>query len=165
MTDRSICNACGLRFTEEPVGEDTCPECGGPLRRMALLEAWVDRWLAPPPQVSSDMHHRHLQLIELLWTANDRGREFYELANLDGVSYSRFVRRVTDVVCQGLAEGWIEAEIPLAPIPDDRHYKIHYHEPQRFADAVIAAFKPRRAPRPADERTNGHALDDPPRIG
>ena len=143
MARRIVCDACGLRIWRDEVAESACAECGGRLREMARLEGLVDRWFAPPPQVASAMHRRHLQLVELLWTADGRGREFYELAKPKRVSYDRFVERVTELVCRGLAEGWIRAEIPPAPIPDDRAYRIRFSEPERFADEVLALFAPR----------------------
>ncbi len=139
---RLICDTCGLRVWKVPRPEAVCEECGGPLRAMARLEHLVDRWFAPPEQVASRMHRRHMQLIELMWTADERGREFYDLMRPKGISYDRFVDRVTEVICQGLAEGWIEAQIPATPVPDDRAYAIHYRDPQRFADEVEAVLRP-----------------------
>ena len=144
---RIICDACGLRLWPEQVAGSACPECGGALRPMARLEALVDRWFAPLPQVASALHRRHLQLVELMWTADGRGHEFYDLVRPKGVSYDRFVDRVNEIVCKGLAEGWISAEIPPAPVPDDRAYQIHFARPDRFADEVMTAFtQPGAAP-------------------
>lgn len=152
---RLICDRCGLRPAPEQVPEGVCPECGGTVRPMARLEGLVDRWFAPPPQVASAMHRRHLQLVELIWTADGRGREFYELLHPKGVSYDRFVDRVTDVVCQGLAEGWIAIDLPPAPVPDDSAYTIHFRDPDRFAERVLATL----GNRPADRRPREAAQD------
>jgi hypothetical protein len=141
---RLICDRCGLRPAPELVHGSVCPECAGPVREMARLESLVDRWVAPPPQVASAMHRRHLQLVELIWTADGRGREFYEVLHPKGISYDRFVDRVTQVVCKGLAEGWIEIDLPPAPVPDDRAYQIQFRDPDRFAGEVLASFAPRQ---------------------
>ncbi len=141
-SSRLICDACGLRFDEPLAGSAVCPECGGRVREMARLERLLDRWVAPPPQVASAMYRRHRQLVELLWTADGRGRQLYELAQPRRVSYDRFVDRVTDIICHGLAEGWIVAHLPSAPVPDDRAYSLEFLDPDRFAAAVLEAFQP-----------------------
>ena len=117
-----------------------CAECGGPYRPMALLEGLVDRWFAPPAQHISELYPRHLKLIELMWTAEGRGREMYAALGLERVSYPQFVRRATELVVRGLAEGWIEADLPAAPTPDDKAYRIRFVDADRWADELTAAF-------------------------
>jgi len=107
---------------------------------MALLEGFIDRWFAPAPQHISEFYPRHLKLIELMWTAEGRGRETYAALGLEKVSYSRFVTRATQIVVRGLAEGWIEADIPAAPTPDDTGYSVRFVDPERWADELTAAF-------------------------
>ena len=74
---------------------------------MALLEGLVDRWFAPPAQHVSELYPRHVKLIELMWTADGRGRETYEALAPEKVSYTQFVTRATQVVVRGLAEGLV----------------------------------------------------------
>jgi hypothetical protein len=107
---------------------------------MALLEGLVDRWFAPPPQHVSEFYPRHLKLIELMWTADGRGRETFEALALDKVSYSQFVGRATQIVSRGLAEGWIEVDIPAAPTADDTAYHVRFVDPDRWADELAKAF-------------------------
>jgi hypothetical protein len=107
---------------------------------MALLEGLVDRWLAPAPQHVSEFYPRHLKLIELMWTAEGRGREMYEALAPQRVSYSQFVTRATPIVVRGLAEGWIEVHIPPAPTTDDTAYQMRFVDPERWADALTNAF-------------------------
>src|SRR5262249_57503295 len=83
---RAMWGGCGARGWLQPGEERTCIECGGPYRSMALLEGLVDRWFAPPVQHVSEFYPRHLKLIELMWTANGRGREMYEALGLERVS-------------------------------------------------------------------------------
>jgi hypothetical protein len=137
---RAICDRCGARGWLRPDEQRTCAECGGPYRPMALLEGLVDRWFAPPPQHVSELYPRHLKLIELMWTANGRGRETYEALGLEKVSYTQFVTRATQVVIRGLSEGWIEVDIPPAPTDDDDAYRVRFVDPERWADALTAAF-------------------------
>lgn len=140
---RVICAYCGQRAWLD-VGESrACDECGGQLRQMGLFEGFVERWFAPGDMHDSLMHRRHLQLVELLWTADGRGREYYEIVNPRKVSYAQFVRRVTAVVCRGLDEGWIELQLPRAPIPDDAAYGMTIKEPERFVDEIGRVFGPR----------------------
>jgi hypothetical protein len=107
---------------------------------MAPLEGLIDRWFAPPVQHVSELYPRHLKLIELMWTANGFGRATHEALALQNVSYSAFVKRATEIVLQGLAEGWIEADIPPAPVDDDQAYRIRFVDPDRWAVELTAAF-------------------------
>ncbi|MCA1646065.1 MAG: hypothetical protein LC797_11570, partial [Chloroflexi bacterium] len=76
----------------------------------------------------------------LMWTADGRGRATFEAMALPKVSYSQFVARATQVVLRGLAEGWIEADLPAAPTTDDAAYRISFVDPDRWADELAAAF-------------------------
>jgi hypothetical protein len=137
---RAICDRCGARGWLEPDEARVCAECGGPYRRMALLEGLVDHWFAPPAQHVSEFFPRHLKLIELMWTAEGRGPATFEAMALEKVSYSQFVTRATQVVIRGLAEGWIEINIPSAPTTDDSVYRVRFVDPDRWADELTAAF-------------------------
>jgi hypothetical protein len=137
---RAICDRCGARGWLNPGEARVCAECGGAYRPMALLEGLVDRLFAPPPQHVSEFYPRHLKLIELMWTAEGRGRETFEALALEKVSYTQFVTRATQVVIQGLSEGWIEVDIPAAPTNDDAAYGVRFKDPDRWADELTSAF-------------------------
>ena len=138
--ERAICDQCGARGWLEPGEIRVCSECGGPYRRMALLEGLVDRWFAPPAQHISEFYPRHLKLIELMWTAEGRGREMYEALQPQKVSYAQFVTRTTQLVVRGLAEGWIEADLPVAPTVDDEQYQLRFVDPDRWAEELTELF-------------------------
>ena len=147
---RAICDRCGARGWLEPGELRVCAECGGPYRQMALLEGIVDRWFAPPAQHVSEFYPRHLKLIELMWTAEGRGRETYEALAPEKVSYTQFVTRATQVVVRGMAEGWIQVDLPVAPTADDSQYRVRFVDAERWADELTAAFA---VDLPADARS------------
>jgi hypothetical protein len=140
--ERLICNACGFRVWLEPGDERVCRECGGPLRHFGPLEGLVDRFFAPPDQVDSQLYRRHVQMVEALWTRENRGREYYEILR-PRMSYSRFERVVTELVCRGLEEGWAELHMPRAPVPDDDAYALVFPEPDRFVSEMTRLFERR----------------------
>jgi hypothetical protein len=119
---------------------------------MAPLEGLVDRWFAPPAQHVSEFYPRHLKLIELMWTAEGRGREMYAALGLEKVSYSQFVMLATQLVVRGLDEGWIEADLPVAPTTDDSAYRIRFIDAERWAEELTAAFAGNL---PLDDRLGG----------
>jgi hypothetical protein len=137
---RLICNGCGGRPDDNGVANPTCTQCGGELRQMGRLEGLVDRWFAPPQQQVSELHHRHVQMIELMWTADNRAHQLYLSVQPRGVSYSRFISRVTQLVCRGIEEGWVQVRIPTVPVPDDSAYLLTFLDPERFADEVLKVF-------------------------
>jgi hypothetical protein len=138
--ERLICHSCGQRVWLQAGREKTCAECGGYLRHFGPLEGLVDRFFAPPDHVDSQLHHRHVQMVEALWTQNNRGREYYEILR-PRVSYSRFVKLVTDLVCRGLEEGWAELVLPPAPRPDDRPNRRVFSDPDRFVQEMTRLFE------------------------
>jgi hypothetical protein len=140
--ERLICIDCGHRLWTEPDHRTPCPDCSGELRRMGPFEAFVDRWFAPADMHASDMHRRHMQLVELLWTADGRGHEWFEIVSPKKVSYSSFVKRVNPLICRGLDEGWIVAKIPAAPVPRDTAYGLEIKDPERFVDELGQLFAP-----------------------
>jgi hypothetical protein len=140
-TLRVICIDCGNRRWLDTAEANICEECQGELRQMGPFERFVDRWFAPPDMRASDLHRRHMQLVELLWTENERGREWYEIVSPPRVSYSSFVKRVNALVCRGLEEGWIEAKIPPAPVSDDTRYGITIKDSDRFVDEMGRLFE------------------------
>jgi hypothetical protein len=75
-----------------------------------------------------------------MWTANGFGRATYEALSLERISYSEFVQRATQIVMRGLAEGWIEADIPATPTDDDQAYRVRFVDPDRWADELTATF-------------------------
>ena len=78
-------------------------------------------------------------MVELLWTHDNRGREYYDILR-PKVSYGRFVKMVTQLVCRGLEEGWAELQLPPAPVPDDRAYQLIFADPDRFAEEMARLF-------------------------
>ncbi len=119
---------------------------------MAPLEGLVDRWFAPPTQHVSEFYPRHLKLIELMWTAEGRGHEMYAALELQKVSYTQFVSRATQLVVRGLAEGWIEVDLPAAPTPDDAAYRVRFVDPERWAEELTSLFG---VDTPSDGRVRG----------
>jgi hypothetical protein len=128
--------------SETPDG--TCGVCGAPLRPLRRFERFVDRWFGPSDTLESEFYHRHRQLVELLWSADGRGQEYYNIMQ-PGVPYSRFTRRMTEIVCQGILEGWIEVRLPAVPTTDDAAYGLVFKDPDRFAAVVTEAFPARTA--------------------
>jgi len=133
-----ICTSCGQRSTNS-AADAVCTACGAPLRAMTRMEALFDRWFGPSAASVSECYHRHRQLTELLWSRDGRGQEYYNILR-PGISYSKFLQRVTDIICQGVRDGWVELRIPPVPVPDDAAYGIEFKDPDRFAAELTAAF-------------------------
>src|SRR5436305_3147610 len=140
--ERLICSECGQRAWVQPGQARSCSECGGYLRHFGPVEGLVERFFGPPDQVDSLLHRRHVQMVELLWTQDNKGREYYDIIQ-PRVSYGRFVTLVTNLVCRGLEEGWAELVLPRAPIPDDQAYRLVFPDPNRFVEEMTRLFDSR----------------------
>jgi hypothetical protein len=143
---RRVCSGCGKRTTGATV-EGSCAICGAPFRPLTRWEGLVDRWFGSSETLESEFYHYHRRLMELLWTSDGRGQEYYNILR-PGVPYSRFIQRVTDIVIQGVQDGWIELRLPLVPTPDDSAYGVVFKDPDRFAAAVTEAFPAPSTPEP-----------------
>lgn len=139
---RMVCAACGTRSTILAGLEAArCDACGGPLRKPGRLERIVDGLLAPTGHVSP-AYHRHVQLVQELWTAHGRDQELYA-ALRPRMSLSKFSGHVTDLVIRGLDEGWIILHMPVAPVNDDDAYTLEIRDSERFVDELALMFPPR----------------------
>jgi hypothetical protein len=83
----------------------------------------------------------------MIWTRNGRGEQYFRVLEPD-LTYGKFENRVTDLVCRGLEEGWIELRLPKAPSIDEADYGIDFHDEERFVqemhDMVEANRKPKK---------------------
>ena len=68
------------------------------------------------------------------------GQRYFEICQPGGVYYSRFVRRVTELICRGIEEGWIGLTLPEQPLGPDPRYAIEYRDPERFVRELQALF-------------------------
>lgn len=130
-----VCMNCGHKFHGPDPAHTRCPLCGSPVRRVFPL---IDRWVGPPTTGEGEIHHRHMQMMTLLWSRDGRGQEYYNILR-PGISYSKFLRKVTLLVCRGIVEGWIIARIPPIPSNDDE-YQIEFPDPERFVDELTRLF-------------------------
>ena len=92
----------------------------------AILRGLMANELATSPIVT-----KHRQIIRLIWTRNGQGEEYYRLLSPD-MPYNRFESRVTELICRGAADGWIEIIMPSAPNDDERTYRIEFTDENRF---------------------------------
>jgi hypothetical protein len=138
---RLVCGACGARETVVAGFQPACSQCGGELRKPGGLERIVDALLAPTGHVSP-AYHRHLQLVQELWTADGRDQELYATFR-PKMSLSKFTGQVTELVIRGIEEGWIELHIPVAPINDDSAYWVEFRDTDRFAEELALMFPAR----------------------
>ena len=117
----------------------TCPTCGGELRRISWLTAAL-RKAGTGTGNRSDIQQRHLQLIQAIWTADGMGQRYFEICQPGSMYYSRFVRRVNELICRGIEEGWIGLTLPANPLDPAGRYAIDYHDPERFVRELQELF-------------------------
>lgn len=134
------CMPCERTVVADDLEYDgTCPTCGGGTRRISWLTAAL-RKVGQGTGNRSDMQQRHLQLIQAIWTADGMGQRYFEICQPGSMYYSRFIRRVTELICQGIEEGWITLTLPANPLDPKGRYAIEYREPERFVAELQAIF-------------------------
>jgi len=131
------CDQCRRSFRHEDAADvDRCPICASAMEPTGKMNA-ILRGLMANELVASDVATKHRQIIRLIWTRNGQGEQYYRLLN-PAMPYNRFEARVTDLICRGSSEGWIEIVIPAAPSSDERHYRIDFTDEDRFLRELAA---------------------------
>ncbi len=153
------CQRCERTIVAEVAAEPiVCEQCGGATRRISWLTAAL-RKVGTGTGNRSDTQQRHLQLIQAIWTADGMGQRYFEICQPGSMYYSRFVRRVTELICQGIGEGWITLTLPANPLDPNGRYAIEYRDPERFVRELQRLFPEgvgvdKEAPEP-DEAEDG----------
>lgn len=141
------CRRCERTFVaDDLVGGEACPACGGPTGRISWLTAAL-RKVGQGTVNRSEVQQKHLQLIEAIWTADGMGQRYFEICQPGSMYYSRFVRRVTELVCRGIEEGWITLTLPTNPLAPGAQYALEYQDPDRFVRELLALYPAEQAAR------------------
>jgi hypothetical protein len=127
------CKHCRRSFDLEDLDEGRCPLCQGEMREMGRLRAAV-RGILAQELTASEIQSKHRQLIRLIWTQNRMGERYYQ-ALQPPVSYGQFECQMTELICRGATEGWIEVIIPPAPSSDDA-YRLEFRSEERFVEEL-----------------------------
>jgi DNA-directed RNA polymerase subunit RPC12/RpoP len=133
------CERCERTIVAEDGEASACPTCGGPTRRISWLTAAL-RKVGTGTGNRSDIQQRHIQLIQAIWTADGMGQRYFEICQPGSMYYSRFVRRVNELMCQGIEEGWLGLTLPKNPLDPQGRYAIEYHDPERFVAELQKIF-------------------------
>ena len=134
------CAACRRSYSHADAPNGICPVCGGPTREMSRIAA-IARGLMANELTTSPLESKHRQLLKLIWTRNGMGEQYYRVLGPD-MSYSRFEARMTRLMEQGAAEGWVRFIIPLAPKDDQSAYRLEFVDEERFIQELEALVTP-----------------------
>lgn len=93
------------------------------------------RGIMATEMVASDLRSKHRQLVRMIWTRNGRGEQYFRVLEPE-LTYSKFETRVTDLVCRGLEEGWIELTLPKAPSTEESDYRMSFADEERFVEEL-----------------------------
>lgn len=124
------CDACRRSFDHADAPNEICPVCGSDVRPVgkftAILRGLMANELTPSPLVS-----KHRQLVKLIWTRNGMGEQYYRVLAPE-ISYNKFETAMTNLLCRGADEGWIEFKIPASPKDDEALYALNVIDETRF---------------------------------
>lgn len=134
------CATCRRSYSHADATDGLCPVCNGPTREMSRIAA-LARGLMANELTTSPLETKHRQLIKLIWTRNGMGEQYYRVLAPD-MPYSRFESRMTKLMEQGAAEGWVRFIFPLAPTDDEAAYRMEFVDEDRFIQALAALVAP-----------------------
>lgn len=128
------CNSCSRSFDHSDAPEGACPVCGGELRAIgkfnAILRGLMANELTPSPIVS-----KHRQIVKLIWTRNGMGESYYRVLAPE-LSYNKFESEMTNLLCKGADEGWVQFVMPASPKDDESLYSMKIVDEDRFMAAI-----------------------------
>lgn len=138
------CEQCRRSFRhEDAVDGDHCPICASAMAPTGKMNA-ILRGLMANELAASDVTTRHRQIVRLIWTRNGQGEQYYRLLE-PAMPYNRFEARVTELICRGANEGWIQIVLPPAPSPDEREYRVEFVDEDRFVcELELIAAEPEK---------------------
>ncbi|CAN5895394.1 hypothetical protein BH24CHL4_BH24CHL4_18500 [soil metagenome] len=128
------CDACRRSFTHADAPGAICLICSSPMRTMGKMSA-ILRGIMATEMVASDLRSKHRQLVRMIWTRKGRGEQYFRVLEPE-LTYSKFETRVTDLVCRGLEEGWIELTLPKAPSTEESDYRMSFADEERFVEEL-----------------------------
>ncbi len=128
------CDACRRSFDHEDAPEGLCPICHGEVRAIgkfnAILRGLMANELAPSPLMS-----KHRQMVKIMWTRNGMGEDYYRVLAPE-MSYNKFETAMTNLLCRGADEGWIEFKIPSSPKDDESLYAMNVIDEDKFLEEI-----------------------------
>lgn len=128
------CNSCSRSFDHRDAPQGACPVCGGELRAIgkfnAILRGLMANELTPSPIVS-----KHRQIVKLIWTRNGMGESYYRVLAPE-LSYNKFESEMTNLLCKGADEGWVQFVMPASPKDDESLYSMKIVDEDRFMAAI-----------------------------
>lgn len=124
------CDACRRSFDHDDAHDGTCPICHGEARAIgkfnAILRGLMANELSPSPLMS-----KHQQMIKIMWTRNGMGEDYFRVLAPE-MSYKKFETAMTNLLCRGADEGWVEFQIPTSPKDDESLYAMKVLDEARF---------------------------------
>lgn len=128
------CDACRRSYNHDDTPEDTCPVCGGEVRPVgkfnAILRGLMANELAPSPLAS-----KHRQMVKIMWSRNGMGEDYYRVLAPE-ISYNKFETAMTNLLCRGADEGWVEFTIPTSPKDDESLYSMKVINEEKFLEEI-----------------------------
>lgn len=137
------CDRCRRSFDHDDAPDGICPICKEPIKPVgkfnAILRGLMANELNPSPLTS-----KHRQLVKLIWTRNNAGEEYYRLLAPE-MSYARFETAMTNLLCRGADEGWVEFSMPASPKDDEGLYSLKVIDENRFLNELQTLSGPEAA--------------------
>lgn len=124
------CDACRRSYSHEDAPDAICPVCHSQMKPVgkfnAILRGLMANEMSPSPIVAA-----HRKMVKLIWTRNGMGEQYYRILAPE-LSYAKFETVMTQLLCRGADEGWVEFVIPASPQDDEAAYTMKVIDEDRF---------------------------------
>lgn len=134
------CDSCRRSFSHEDAVGGICPVCHTTVKPVgkfnAILRGLMANELSPSPLLS-----KHKQMVKLIWARNGQGEQYYRILAPE-MSYNKFEAAMTQLLCRGANEGWVEFVIPPSPEDDESAYSMKIVDEDRFLTEIYTLAGP-----------------------
>ena len=135
------CQHCGRAFDADLMADSPkCSHCGAPLSRIEQVTELLDMWYYPRRWQRAIDRPSVAFLVERLWSQQFDPRKLYEGLAPSRTNFEVFCHTVTQVVMQGIRQGWVKLHLPDDPLADDPMYRLEFLDQERFADEMERAL-------------------------
>jgi hypothetical protein len=135
------CAECGERYDADLMADAVaCPKCRHKLPRIDQVRELLDEWYYPRRWYKDVDRPRARFLVERLWQQQFEPQHLYQTLAPANTNFDVFCFTVTNIVINGVEQGWARLDLPENPLADDPVYRLQITDLDRFTAAMEEAM-------------------------
>lgn len=141
MIGKLTCPQCSQDVSvSDPKGALQCGTCGAVLTKWLRFNVLLDQWYEAKKWRKDIVRPDAMFVLEMLWTANNMGKQIYDATAPKDTPYSIFIYTITRAIARGVDEGWVQIIEPAYPLANDPVYRLKFVDPDRLPDEISRLY-------------------------